>query len=80
MILRSMFFFADKIEDYKIDEDGFYFYLKSIYYDDLPKNIKKIINLSNMAKCEHNIEYYIGISNNIKIKDCSMEEYYAILK
>ncbi|WP_143076547.1 hypothetical protein [Peptostreptococcus sp. D1] len=73
-------FFKGKTENYEIDKDGFYFYLEPICYDDLPNNIKKIVNLSNMAKSKHNIEYYMGISNNVKIKECSMEEYYAVLK
>lgn len=73
-------FFSEKTDGYKVDEDGFYFYLKPIKYDDLPKKIKRIVTISNMRESEHNIEYYIGISNNEKIKDCYMEEYYAILK
>ena len=61
---------------------GFYFFLQAIKYDDLPNNIKKIIKMSNIPdiKDEYSVEYYIGISDNIKINDCYVEEYYLILR
>ena len=64
------------------DTIGFYFFLQAIKYDDLPNNIKKIIKMSNIPdiKDEYSVEYYIGISDNIKINDCYMEEYYLILR
>ena len=31
-------------------------------------------------KDEYSVEYYFGISDNIKINDCYVEEYYLILR
>lgn len=75
-------FINKKTDNKKADKDGFYFFLQAIKYDDLPNNIKKIIKMSNIPdiKDEYSVEYYIGISDNIKINDCYVEEYYLILR
>lgn len=75
-------FINKKTDNKKADKDGFCFFLQAIKYDDLPNNIKKIIKMSNIPdiKDEYSVEYYIGISDNIKINDCYVEEYYLILR
>ena len=75
-------FINKKTDNKKADKDGFYFFLQAIKYDNLPNNIKKIIKMSNIPdiKDGYSVEYYIGISDNIKINDCYVEEYYLILR
>lgn len=77
-IMNTFLFEKDK-KNYKMDEEGFYFYLEPINYADLPGNIKKYLDMSNLKDFSYSIKYYIGISDIVNEDECYTEEYYMIL-
>lgn len=56
-------FFSDKFNvNHRVDNDGWYFYLEEIIFEDLPGNIKKVITNSNIYEYNLSNKYYVSTS------------------